>query len=588
MVNRWTIAALALVVGSRPVYATAEICGNDIDDDGNGLTDEGCYQSISTGVCESPLSCGDTGMISWSTGASHYDLPPDVAPQVPYGPGIGMRRFYTSQYTPGTGPSSVNHTPLGPGWQHTYMSWVDKYTAGGSQRVVLHTSEGRDIYFTYASTSGGWDNYTAQAGYHVMSLKQSTSSPNQYQVQLLNGDSLVYNSVGQLTEIWDNLPSPYTNKALVTWTSTTAGNVSTVTDASGKRRLNFNYTNNLLTTLQYQLLVSGTWTTEHTTTYAYANSVTQDATSGWYVPASATEWSELLEGTGFANPSDLWLMQETSGSLADSIGSSSVTIAGTVSFGVTASGWTRKGVKLVDASGGKGTMPTPNASTTSLMLVQIFSLNTNPASGYRGMNCLGATQYEEAELVNGPKMRGQSGSNTATSSGNYSGTVLVVTKLDHSRSAFVVYTDSGDVLKPTFTNQSADTSSYLLGDGVSSPDATLLYSTLFTGSACRALGRERRHADQSNQIRARCPYVGDDRQPARPNQLVHLYWIPEQHRGRLGQPHRRVRVFVDDERPGRAGQYPQGLRRPRLRLVAYRLYRRYDPVLQQSRHVLQH
>src|SRR3954454_14566292 len=118
--------SLALVLVCAAVGtagATVEICGNDVDDDGNGAVDEGCYPSETTKVCESPLSCGTTGMISWSTGSLHYDLPADLNPKVPFGPGIGFRRFYTSMYAPGSTPSTVNHTPMGARWQHTYMTW---------------------------------------------------------------------------------------------------------------------------------------------------------------------------------------------------------------------------------------------------------------------------------------------------------------------------------------------------------------------------------------------------------------------------------------------------------------------------------
>jgi RHS repeat-associated protein len=271
-----TPRSVALVIASvvlalAPAAHATEICGNDVDDDANGMTDEGCAPSITTGVCESPLSCGTTGMVSWSTGALHYDLPPDISPGVPYGPGIGLRRFYTSAYAPGTGPSSVSHSPMGARWQHTYMSWVDRFQVAGVWKLVLHTGEGRDVYATYSSTASGWELYTPQAGFHVMSIKRNTASPNQVQVQLLTGETLYYNSAGQLTQIWDSLPSPNTNKVLVTWTSTTNGNVSTVTDAAGKRRLKFNYTSNLLTSVNYQVLISGTWTTEQTTTYAYTS-----------------------------------------------------------------------------------------------------------------------------------------------------------------------------------------------------------------------------------------------------------------------------------------------------------------------------
>ena len=100
--------AVAIVLVSARANATSEICGNSIDDDGNGLVDEGCYPTLTTGVCESPLSCGDTGMVSWATGSLHYDLPPDIAPAVPYGPNIGFRRMYTSMYSPsGANPTTV-------------------------------------------------------------------------------------------------------------------------------------------------------------------------------------------------------------------------------------------------------------------------------------------------------------------------------------------------------------------------------------------------------------------------------------------------------------------------------------------------
>ena len=257
--------ATSSVLIATPAWATAEICGNGIDDDGNGLTDEGCYPTLSTNVCESPLSCGDTGMVSWSTGSLHYDLPPDISPAVPFGPGIGFRRFYTSMYSPGANPTSVHKTPLGPNWQHTYLTWTYLTGTGTGQKIVLHTSQGRDVLYTYSSNSGGWDYFTPQAGEHVMSLKHNTASPNQFQVQLLTGETLVYNSSGQISEIWDTLPTP--NKVLITWDSTTNGNVSTVTDANGRRRLLFGYTSGLMTSMQFQTLASGSWTTQHTTSY---------------------------------------------------------------------------------------------------------------------------------------------------------------------------------------------------------------------------------------------------------------------------------------------------------------------------------
>ena len=346
------ILLLCAIAAPAVAYATAEICGNGIDDNANGMTDEGCAPTLTTGVCESPLSCGLTGMISWATGALHYDLPPDINPTVPYGPAIGFKRFYTSQFSPGSNPTSVNKTPLGPNWQHTYLSYVNAFGSGGTNYVTWHTAQGRDVLFTYSMTTGGWAYYTPQYTDHVMSLAQNTASPYQFQVQLLTGETLVYNSVGQLTQIWDT-ENPTPNVVNIAWDSTNYGNVSTVTDASGERRLLFSYTGGLMQTMQYQLLVSGTWTTEHTTTYGYTTNisgVTQDATSHWYTPASSSEWTTLLAGTGIPNPTDLWLLQGSAAPFADSIGSAALSISGTVSTQQSVSGWSRKAVTLAAGS----------------------------------------------------------------------------------------------------------------------------------------------------------------------------------------------------------------------------------------------
>src|SRR5688500_1485014 len=86
------VASLLTIIEAHAV----EICGNGIDDDSNWLVDEKCTPSLTTGQCENPLSCAETGAVSPSTGALHYDLAPDVAPNVPYGPALAFRRYYQS------------------------------------------------------------------------------------------------------------------------------------------------------------------------------------------------------------------------------------------------------------------------------------------------------------------------------------------------------------------------------------------------------------------------------------------------------------------------------------------------------------
>ena len=507
-----TIIAITftLTATSLPARA-AEICGNGVDDDADSLADEGCAPSLVSGVCESPLSCEDTGMVSPLKGALHYSLPPDISPRVPFGPGIGFRRFYLSQYEANNGPPSfqaagtqaagtgavtpswpthqandiallivetaggeaaslstaqgftavtggtfgdnvdtggsrltlfwkratsssesaptvadagdhtlaqivtfrgviktgdpwdvvggngtsgtaengftipqvttttartllvnivsangmanplhldiqwnsgavvataetsagndgefsvatqnalaagvttqatgvfwnvhfdieaaqrqariaialkadpTEHKPMGDRWAHTYMSWLHKWTDPSPDQVVLHTNRGQDVVFTYDSTASGWDKYVPQAGFKdkFQWIKQRTTSPFEFQARTLTGETIVYNSVGRMTEVWDTLATP--NKVLIAYDSNNM--VSTVTDASGKRRLLFGYTNDLLTSVAYQLYISAAWSTQHTTSYSYTSGNLTSVTIGGELAQSNTYSSNYL------------------------------------------------------------------------------------------------------------------------------------------------------------------------------------------------------------------------------------------------------------------------------------------------------
>lgn len=99
------------------------------------------------------------------------------------------------------------------------------------------------------------------------------------------------------------------------------------------------------------------------------NLVTKDATSGIRVPASSTEWTNFLAYHGISvSVASLWLCQESSGNLADSIGSLTLTANGTPLYSQAVSGWTRLGVGFNEgaaqrfmAASGSG----PNPTTTS-------------------------------------------------------------------------------------------------------------------------------------------------------------------------------------------------------------------------------
>lgn len=132
-------------------------------------------------------------------------------------------------------------------------------------------------------------------------------------------------------------------------------------------------------------------------------SITQDPTSGWYVPANASEWTALLAGTGISNPTSCWQCQDASGGLADSIGSQAFTDAGGTSFQVGVSGWSRKAITLA-ATGGGGLEttagPMGDPYTASHLLVAIFYQTGAWSNGSNGdmMGLGGGASYRGAQI----------------------------------------------------------------------------------------------------------------------------------------------------------------------------------------------
>jgi len=215
------------------------------------------------------------------------------------------------------------------------------------------------------------------------------------------------------------------------------------------------------------------------------SSVTTDGTSGWAVPASNTEWTNLLSGTGLSNPASLWLLQEASGTFADSIGSR--TLTGTnISYSQSVTGWSRKGIKATsDGAATKVESASfPDISTTSVLLLQIISLNTNPAA-QRSLNWIGRSTGSVATLLNaGPKFQAWDQAGAGGTSGfNSSGVVVVVTQLDNTNSKARTFTSDGNGLSATYAAPATSTTTSILGDGTSAPDSTCIYAAMWTGSA---------------------------------------------------------------------------------------------------------
>jgi hypothetical protein len=109
-----------------------------------------------------------------------------------------------------------------------------------------------------------------------------------------------------------------------------------------------------------------------------------DATSGIAVPANTTQWSAFIAANALtiSTPDSIYLCQESSGNLADSAGSFTLTATGTLGYQQNAAGWARKGVSTSNGVVGRWSSTDaalPDISTTSCM-VMFFAITAASAS----------------------------------------------------------------------------------------------------------------------------------------------------------------------------------------------------------------
>ena len=268
---------LTLIALARDASA-AETCGDGLDNDTDGLADEGCWPAAVTGVCENPLSCGLTGSIAPKLGAVVYAMAADLAPRVAYGPELTFQRTYMSHYEPGTSAPAYRK-PFSKIWHHNWMSWLDKNTSPDPDQVIVHLPSGQDVLFEFDTTSGGFDYYTPQIGAHYDYLRQATSSPYQWELRTLQGWVYVYDwssPTGKLIEVHDSLATPN----VVTLSYDGSGRLQYVTDAQGARRLEFAYNaSSYLVNVYYKTISGGTATTRAYWQYVYNNNLMTAAES---------------------------------------------------------------------------------------------------------------------------------------------------------------------------------------------------------------------------------------------------------------------------------------------------------------------
>lgn len=218
--------------------------------------------------------------------------------------------------------------------------------------------------------------------------------------------------------------------------------------------------------------------------------VTQDATSGIYVPASDAEWTTTMSAAGLAtgNPSALWLCQEAAGNLADSIGAFTLTAGGTPNYRQAIAGWTRLGLVL-DAGSADGfssaSASLPDLSTTSQLIVAYVRRPGAAPGANQSLIALGAAGTRATVVINTtPRLVAASGANSATGTVAAADSAVSPLAIKHNKTGTEadVYTEA-EKISPALSASVAGKQVLFGNAGALSAGFGLLYAASFHGAA---------------------------------------------------------------------------------------------------------
>jgi hypothetical protein len=216
---------------------------------------------------------------------------------------------------------------------------------------------------------------------------------------------------------------------------------------------------------------------------------TVDATSGIAVPANATEWADFIAANGLSIsvPSSLYLMQEASGNLADSIGALTLTST-SLTYQQAVAGWTRLGITVTDGSGGRAEATVgngPNPATTSQTWIVFADLTSTPAGNRHLLHINTIAATGAFVLVNVTPVIGITcAAVTANGASNpvTGGVRPFALKYDRTNSAAVAYSDQ-DKVAGTYNAGVVDGGKGFGRGSSNDPAGAWLYGYMFSGAA---------------------------------------------------------------------------------------------------------
>lgn len=218
--------------------------------------------------------------------------------------------------------------------------------------------------------------------------------------------------------------------------------------------------------------------------------VTTDGPSNVYVPQSQADFTALGLGTW----TNLYLCQEASGNMLDTIGSVTLTAVGSPLYQQTVSGWTRKALEFNQAAAqrfsvGAGSGPNPGSTSVAWL---VYCKYTGTPSANRRLWCPSDIAVTNLQLV-------QTTANKAQLVCNSVGTNSVSSYNDSTVHPFLIVFDRTNLLVRLYTEleQVNGTYSALVADGTKGFGATsgtsclaqVVWAAMTTGANAEALGK---------------------------------------------------------------------------------------------------
>jgi hypothetical protein len=209
----------------------------------------------------------------------------------------------------------------------------------------------------------------------------------------------------------------------------------------------------------------------------------RDATSGIRCPVNAYQWTTLLGYT----PTSLWLCQEASGNLADSIGAQTLTAANTPLYQQAQAGWDRDAVALANSTGQRFSHATfANSATVSLFILAYAGYNaTTIAAGnhllvYGGNNDCSVTNGDTADER---KVRYREGANITEGANTLAANQVYPVGLlrNVTGTAARVYSDT-EKLSPTYDVTAGTVLSLGSAAGTTSAPINCVYAVAWSGA----------------------------------------------------------------------------------------------------------